>query len=89
MALGARQREILTLVLRKGLKITLMGVAIGLAFSVVATRLLASSLYGVSPLDPVTFAGVSAALVAAALVACYVPARWAARVDPVVALRYE
>jgi predicted permease len=89
IALGAQRSEILKLVLRKGVKITLIGVVIGLAGAVAATRVVSSFLYGVDPLDPVTFAGVSAALLAAALLACYLPAQWGTRVDPVGALRHE
>ncbi|HAK57263.1 MAG TPA: hypothetical protein DCP38_17560 [Acidobacteria bacterium] len=66
-----------------------MGVVVGLAISLAATRAVASFLYGVDPLDPLIFAGVSVALVTAALLACYLPARLATKVDPVGALRCE
>ena len=89
MSLGARPIEILRLVIAAGLKITLVGVAVGLSGAMAASRLLTSFLYEVNPLNPLIFIAVSAALVVVALLACYVPARWAARVDPMIALRYQ
>ena len=89
MTLGAQQKDVLRLVLRQGLKIAGLGVAMGLAGALGATRLLASLLFGVSPSDPVTFATVALVLAACALAACYIPAWRASRVDPMVALRYE
>ncbi len=89
MALGAQPRSILGLVLQHGLVLTLTGVAAGLISAFALARLLASLLFGVSAHDPITFVGVSALLVAVAVVACYVPARRAMRVDPIIALRYE
>jgi predicted permease len=89
MALGAPVADVIRLVLRYSLRLTLMGTAVGLLAAFAATRLLASLLYGVTPLDPVTFALAALLLVLTALLASYVPARRAARVDPTVALRAE
>ena len=89
MALGAQRRDIVVLALRPGLLLTLSGVLVGLVGAVAVTRLMSSLLFGVSPTDPVTFLAVSALLAVVALVACYVPARRAVRVDPNIALRYE
>jgi putative ABC transport system permease protein len=89
LALGATPANILLFVLQKGMKLTLLGVAIGLAASFALTRLMTSLLFGVNAVDPLTFAAVPVLLAAVAFLACWIPARRAARVDPVVALRYE
>ena len=89
MALGAQRSVVLRLMLSEGMKMALVGVAIGVALALGLTRLLASQLYGVSVTDPITFTGVAIILVGVALCACYIPARRAMRVDPMVALRYE
>lgn len=89
MALGAEKSDVMTIVLRQGLKLTLLGVAIGLAGSMALTRVLENQLFGVTPTDTSTFIGVSAALVVAALAACVAPAWRAARTHPMTALRHE
>lgn len=89
IALGARQSNVLRMILGEGLKLIAAGIAIGIAGALVLTRLLSSMLYDVRPTDPVTFAVVSSVLIVVALLACYVPARRATQVDPMVALRYE
>jgi putative ABC transport system permease protein len=89
LALGARRAKILTLVLGEGLRLSGLGVGLGLAGSAALTRLLRSALFGVSPYDPVTLAAASAALVLVAVMACYIPARRALMIDPMSALRHE
>ena len=89
LALGAQQSQILSLVLKKGLLLAALGVGVGLGASLVLTRLMQSMLFEVDSSDPLTFAGVAAVLAGVALVACYVPARRAARVDPLMALRHD
>jgi predicted permease len=89
MALGAGPNEVLTQVVRSGLRITLLGVGIGLFGAIGAARLWSAYLFGISPLDPMTFVAASVMVSLVAMVACYVPARRATKVDPLVVLRYE
>ena len=89
IALGARRSDVLRIVLGDGAKIALFGITSGIAGALVLTRLMASLLFEVKPTDPATFAGVAILLALVALAACYIPARRAMRVDPMVALRYE
>ena len=89
MALGARSRDVMNLVIRQGMWLVLIGVAIGMAASLAVSRLLKSFLFGLSATDPMTFGIIPLLLAAIALLACYVPARRAAKVDPMVALRNE
>ena len=89
IALGAQRSDVMHLVLGDGAKMALVGVGVGVVAALGLTRFLTRVLYGVSPTDPVTFAAVAMILTAVALAACYIPARRAMRVDPMVALRYE
>jgi putative ABC transport system permease protein len=89
MALGAQLRDVLAMVLRSGMSLALIGIAIGLAGAFALTRLMRTLLFGVTPTDAVTFASVAVILFVVAFLACYIPARRATRVDPLVALRYE
>jgi ABC-type antimicrobial peptide transport system permease subunit len=89
IALGAQQSSVLRLMLGEGMKMALIGVGIGVVLAIGLTRLLSKMVFGVSTTDPLTFIGVAALLAGVALFACYIPARRAMRVDPMVALRYE
>src|SRR6266516_2967958 len=89
LALGAQRRDVLRLVVGQGMRLALLGVAIGLAAALALSRVLQTLLYDVKPTDPLTFTAVSLALIAVALLACWLPARRAALVDPMEALRYE
>jgi putative ABC transport system permease protein len=89
MATGAQRGDILRLVLGHGLKLALLGAAIGIGGALALTRLISRYLFGVTPNDPATFAAVSAILIAVALGACYIPALRATKVDPMAALRHE
>jgi predicted permease len=89
IALGAQRAEVMRLVLNEGARMALLGVAIGAVAALGLARLMAGELFGVTPHDPLTFAGVAALLMVVAIVACYIPARRAMRVDPMVAMRYE
>jgi putative ABC transport system permease protein len=89
IALGAQRRDLLWLVMREGAKFSLIGIALGLASAFAFTRLLSSELYGVSPADPLTYAGVAIVMTVVTLLASYIPTRRAMRVDPLIALRGE
>jgi putative ABC transport system permease protein len=89
MSLGASRSDVLLLVLRQGMVLSLVGTAAGAAGALLLSRLMTKMLYGVRPTDPVTFAGVAIVLSLVALLASYIPARRATRIDPMVALRYE
>ena len=89
MAMGARTASVLALIVRQGMRLAFVGLALGLVIAFAGMRVLSSLLFGVSAHDPVTFAGVSFILATAAILGCYIPARRAAKIDPITALRYE
>jgi putative ABC transport system permease protein len=89
IALGAQWSDVLGLILRSGMSLVVIGLAIGLAAALALTRLMSALLFEVSPTDPITFGGVAFCVVFATLLACYIPARRATKVDPLIALRYE
>jgi putative ABC transport system permease protein len=89
MALGAHRRNVMAMIVKQGMLLALTGVGVGLLASLALTRLTASLLFGVDASDPLTFTLVSLLLSLVALFACYIPARRATKVDPIVALRYE
>jgi ABC-type antimicrobial peptide transport system permease subunit len=89
LALGAQSGDVVSMVLRQGAKLALLGVCIGVVAALALARLMTSLLFGVTAHDPLTFAAVAALLILVALFACYIPARRAMKVDPMVALRYE
>ena len=89
MALGARQSDVVKLVMRQGLRVTIVGLSIGIVAAFAASRLLAPVLYGIDANDPITMVAVIMSLTVIALTACYLPARKAMNIDPSVALRYE
>jgi putative ABC transport system permease protein len=89
MALGAARADVMKLVVAHGFRFALFGILAGLVGALLLTRVLASLLFGVSPTDPATFVLVTALLAFVAFLACYIPARRATKVDPIVALRYE
>jgi putative ABC transport system permease protein len=89
MALGARRGDVLRMVVGQGMKLILLGIALGLTAALLLTRLVAGLLFGISPVDPLTFAAIPLVLAGVACLACYLPARRAARVDPMIALRVD
>jgi putative ABC transport system permease protein len=89
MALGAQRSDVLWLVMKEGAKFSMLGITLGLAGAFFVARLLSTQLYGISPVDSITYISVALIVALVAMAACYVPARRAMRVDPMVALRYE
>jgi putative ABC transport system permease protein len=89
MALGAQQGQVLMLILKQGLILTLIGIGVGLVGALALTRVMSGLLFGVEATDPTTFTAIVLLLAIVSLIACYIPARRATRVDPMIALRYE
>jgi putative ABC transport system permease protein len=89
MSLGAQRGEVLRLVIGQGMRLAIVGLVLGLLAAFGLSRVLSSLLFGVSAHDPITYGGVTLALLIVAILACYIPARRATRVDPIIALRYE
>ena len=89
MALGAQARDVLKMIIRQGMLLVLIGVAVGLACAVALTRIMSNLLFDITVTDPATYASIALLLTAVSLVACYIPARRATRVDPMIALRYD
>jgi putative ABC transport system permease protein len=89
LALGAQRADVLRMVAKLGFTLTSLGVVIGIGLALGATRVIGRFLFGVKPTDPLSFAAVAAGLMAVAMLACYIPARRATKVDPMVTLRYE
>jgi ABC-type antimicrobial peptide transport system permease subunit len=89
MALGAQTREVLKLIIGQGMMLSLIGMTIGLASAIAVTRLMRNLLFGVSPTDPLTFVIISLLLIFVSLIACWIPARRATKLDPMIALRTE
>ena len=89
MALGSQRSDVLKLVLTQGMNLTVIGLVIGLTIAAISTRLLSMILYGIRATDPFTFVGVSLLMTFVTLVACYIPARRATKIDPMVALRHD
>ena len=89
VALGARAADVLVMVVKLGLKLSLIGIAIGAGLALGLARLISTFLFGVKPTDPGTYAEVAAALLGVAMLGCFIPARLATKVDPMVALRHE
>jgi len=89
VALGAQRRDVFLMVMKHGMILVFAGAVVGVAVSVAVSRLISGLLFGISPTNVITFAIAAIGLIAVALLACYIPARRATRVDPLVALRYE